>query len=266
MNACTAPRNSASARPAPRHRSVQAVRDRDVPSVELPFELDVVVAGHAQRRPGLHHRHHDLERVHDPRPAIDEVADEPGLPPLRMLPRRGPSPPTIRAAATASELVAAPVHVPDDVERPTSDFRSFPERLTLDLRPVHVPPGLQDVTCRNPLAPKGRAASGQLALLVADDVRPEAAVAARPVALMAHRVGQIEHDRDRQDVVLRAAPPAACAPPAGRSWRRSPSAARARRRAATWCSAPNASSVATGRSRRRTRGRGRRPTTAPRSA
>ena len=61
----------------------------------------------------------------------------------------------------------------------------------------------------------------QLRLLLANDVRAEVAVCRAAVALLTEPFGQIQHDGDRQAVVLPGQlRRAACGPRAARSWRR----------------------------------------------
>ena len=57
-------------------------------------------------------------------------------------------------------------------------------------------------TWRKPSRSEAAQRAAQLAALVADDVRAEVAVRPRAVALLADALGQVEHDRDRQHVVL----------------------------------------------------------------
>jgi len=60
----------------------QAVRDGDVGALECTDELGLVVAGHTQRRPGLHHPHDESEHARRVGSAVDEVTNEYRLPPL----------------------------------------------------------------------------------------------------------------------------------------------------------------------------------------
>ena len=58
----------------------QAVRDGDLGALEGADELGLVVARHAQRVAGGDHAHDQAEHAGGVRAAVDEVADEHGLP------------------------------------------------------------------------------------------------------------------------------------------------------------------------------------------
>ena len=81
----------------------QSVRDLHVPASELPQQLHVVIAGHAEGRSAAHHVAHQPHGVENPRAAIDEIADEDGFPALRDGRRAGAAEPDRppRAASTA---------------------------------------------------------------------------------------------------------------------------------------------------------------------
>ncbi len=68
-------------------RAIESVGHGDVAALQLPLQLDVVVARDTQRGSGLRHRHHCLERVDDARAAVHEVADEDRFSACRVCPR-----------------------------------------------------------------------------------------------------------------------------------------------------------------------------------
>ena len=203
---------------------------------ELAQQLHVVVARDAQRRAGstMFRTIRSESRTRGPRstrsPTKTALRPAGWRRPVRHQPvaSRRPSPRS-RAAEQLLQLVAAAVDVADDVERAVVVAAVVPERLALDRRRRRRPRALSTKTWRKP---RGRAlerSARGLARCWRIDVRPELAVGPLAVALVADPLGQVEHDRHRQAVVLCApARPAACAPPAGRSWRRRPSAGRAR--------------------------------------
>ena len=128
----------------------QAVRDLHVASLELSHQLDVVIARNAERRFLGHHRHHEAKNVGHPRAAVDEVADEDGLP------AGGVRRPIVRVALDPfdevselveerAKLVEASVHVADDVERAVLVPAVVPERVALDDRRVDRLDRLEDV-------------------------------------------------------------------------------------------------------------------------
>ena len=94
---------------------------------QLPQQLHVVVAGHAERRAGRDHVHAPAAaRPATSRPAVDQVADEDRLAPVGGMTRRPARPVGVvvrrrrrsRAApSSVLQLVAAAVDVADDVER-----------------------------------------------------------------------------------------------------------------------------------------------------
>ena len=88
--------------------------------IEPAHELDVMVAQHCQRLPRLDHGHGDAQDFDRSRPTIDEIADEDGAPPRRCLDDRvatAYSAPVPSLGEQHLELVAAAVHVADNVER-----------------------------------------------------------------------------------------------------------------------------------------------------
>ncbi len=99
------------------------------------------------------------------------------------------------------QLVGAAVDVADDVERPVEVLLVVPERLALDLDAVDVL-GLEHPDVAEALAPETLDRALEVQPLAAQDVRPELAVGPLPVALLADPLRDVEHDRDRQHVVL----------------------------------------------------------------
>ena len=89
----------------------------------------------------------------------------------------------------------------------------------------------QHVDVPKPFSRKAFHAAPELVTLAAQHVWPELAVRPGGVALAADLLGKVEHDRDRQDVVLAGQRRRVAGEPrAGRSSRRRPSAGRASRR------------------------------------
>ena len=168
-----------------RQRPVEPVRDGDVAPFELPLQLDVVVAGHAEGGAGLRHRHHRLQGVDDAWPAVHEVADEDGLSACRVCPRTAVVPLVPELLQQLFELVAAAVHVADDVERPGLALAVVPERLPLDDGRIDFFLRLEHVDVAKAFASEAAQRTMQLAPLVPNDVRAEVAVRPRTIAFVA---------------------------------------------------------------------------------
>ena len=92
--------------------------------------------------------------------------------------------------------------VADDVKRPVIGSAVGPQRRAPDLRGVDLLDRSQHVHAVEPLAPQTLQGFVQLGALLAHDVRAEAAVLPRAVALLADRLRHVEHDRDREQIVF----------------------------------------------------------------
>ena len=129
----------------------QPVRDLHVLAPQLAHQLHVVVAGHAERRSGLDHAHHQPQHVGNLRPAVHQVAEEDRLATLRRMVDaeiRSPSRSSTgrsRAAQQLAKLVEAAVDVADDVERAVLVLAVVPQRLALDLAAVDLLRRLQNM-------------------------------------------------------------------------------------------------------------------------
>ena len=144
---------------------------------QLPQQLHLVVAGHAERGPGLDHPHHEPQDARDVGAAIDEIAEEDRLAPLRSA--RSSCGCRSRARRAATRARSAAVDVADDVERPVIVASVVPERLPPD---SPRPRRLRAMTGRrrggSPLAQAAQRPP-QLLGLLPDDVRAEVAVGPR---------------------------------------------------------------------------------------
>ena len=189
----------------------QAVRDLHVPAPQLPQQLHVVVAGHAERRararpcpsPAAARRAMSGPRsTRSPtktRLAARRVARR------RPAGRRRRARPRSRArSSSVSQLVAAAVHVADDVERPVLVPAVVPERLPLDRRPRRPPPATSSTkTWRKPSRsqaaqrPRAAAPSGWRTTC-----GPKSRSGRPRLRSWQSSLRQVEDDRDRQAVVL----------------------------------------------------------------
>ena len=117
--------------------TLEPVADLHVPAAQGTRQLLVVIAGHAQRDPVLHHRHDEAKHGRRVRPAVDEVSHEYDLAALWMhhveravsierehIAKRGEQ---------FAELLVAAMHVTYDVERPVIALAVDPERLANDI-------------------------------------------------------------------------------------------------------------------------------------
>ena len=138
-----------------------------------------------------HHRAQDVRRVG---PAVAVVADEDRAPPVRV---------TVLGVAERGEqrlqLLVAAVDVADDVERALSCSRlAHSGARTISTSSL----GLDDVREAEALLLQVAQRAAQVPCLAADDVRAEGAVRTRGVARLAGRLGRVDDDRGREQVVL----------------------------------------------------------------
>ena len=204
--------------------------DLHVAALQRPRQLHVVVAGQADRVARRRHRHHQLQhrrRVRARgrssrrrrsrgarrggvalRPSSRDLVAELGRaarPARRGSRGRRRSRRTGRARRAGRSTAASGAARPPPPPRPSSSTQTRwkPSRRSFFAAPF------------------------SLRALLADDVRAEVAVGPRAVALLADRLGQVEDDRDREEVVLAGQlAAAACAPSAAR-WSRRPRSAAA---------------------------------------
>src|SRR5207247_11191226 len=95
-----------------------------------------------------------------------------------------------------------PVNVAEEVEGPVVGFPVIPERLALDLDRVDVLRRLENEDVPEALLLKIPLRALHLARLLADHVRTEVPLRPVTIALLAQPLGQVENDRDRQDMIL----------------------------------------------------------------
>ena len=218
------------------------------------------------------------QRVEDARAAVDEVADEDRLAALRG--GRRPAPPVGDRASAVDDLVAelleqllqlvaAAVDVADDVERAVLVACGRSTAASRSIVAASTSSGESSTkTWRKPSRCRPAQRPAQLRALLADDVRAEVAVGPAAVPLLAEPLGQVRarsatgrqwYSRASSTSGLRAS---GCTLVASMTVSR-PSASRL---AATKCSTSKASFVAAWSFSSSRPGRGRRRTTAPRSA
>ena len=100
------------------------------------------------------------------------------------------------------QLVKAPMHVADDVERPVFALLVVIQRLPRHRCPGDFLRAVQDEGVAEPLALQTAQGLPQALDVVADDVRPEVPVGPGDVAVLADPLRHVQDDRDRQAVVL----------------------------------------------------------------
>lgn len=192
-------------------RSVEPMRDRDVTAAELADQLDVVVARHTVRGSGIDHIADQPNRVEDPGPAVDQVADEHRGATFRVGIDRAslwevPYPPLREPVAElgqeAFDFLAAAVDVADDVERPVLVGAVVPQAGTGDRRVVDCLRRVEQVDLAESFLAHPAQAATEVLHLVADHVGAEVALRTSSVALLTQALGNVEHDRYRQEVVF----------------------------------------------------------------
>ena len=94
------------------------------------------------------------------------------------------------------------MNIADDVERAVLVPLVVPQRHPLDGGRFDLFGALQHEDVAEAFPSEATERPPQLRLLLADDVGAEVAVVREPVALLADRLGQVQHDGDRQAVVL----------------------------------------------------------------
>ena len=207
MNRSAAVRNSGVSALQLLHRGVQAVAALDVLAAQRLEQLDLVVAGHAERGPGRHHAHDQAQHAGRVGSAVDQVADEDrapaaGVTGVHRAPGRVPVELVAQRGQQFLQLGAAAVHVADDVERPGLVPLVGVQPGAGDRGRVDFLGAVQHVHGAEPLAAEPAQAAAELAALAAEHVRAEVPVRAALVPFRAELLGQVEHDRGRQHVVL----------------------------------------------------------------
>jgi hypothetical protein len=100
------------------------------------------------------------------------------------------------------EFVVAAMHVADDVEGTVLRLLVVPQRLPLDRDCVDILGRRERENVPESLAFQALQTAAQRQSLATNHARSEVAIAARFVPILAKPFGQIEHDRDRQTVIL----------------------------------------------------------------
>ncbi len=136
-------------------RRLQPVRDRDVLAAQLAHELDIVVAGHAQRVAAFHHAHDEAQHAGTVRSAVNEVAQKHRL----AAGRRRDQDIAVRLLYSVVELpqqcrqlVEATVDIADDVERSGLVAPVVPQLRARDACVLDVLGGLEHVDVPEALA------------------------------------------------------------------------------------------------------------------
>ena len=185
----------------------QPVAGPDVAAAQRAQQLGLVVAGHRERAAGPGHPHGQRQHTGRVRAAVDQVTQEHSLAPRRV--RRTqhtaglvPFGLVAEQGEQLGELVQAAVHVADHVERPGLVPQVVEHPGPGDDRGVGLLRRGQhpDVPEALPLEAAHRPA--KLVALAAQHLRPELPVRPLRVALRAHRLGHVQHDRHRQHIVL----------------------------------------------------------------
>ena len=177
----------------------------DVLAAQRLEQLDLVVAGHAERCPGGHHAHDQAQHARGVRPPVDQVAHEDRAP-ARWVAGAGRPAGGVALEGVAEfgqqllEFGAAAVHVADDVERAALVPQIAEQPGPGDRGGGDLFGGAQEVDRAEPLPPEVVQAAPELAALAAEHVCAE--VPARGVALRAQLLRQVQDDRHRQHVVL----------------------------------------------------------------
>nr|WP_276602773.1 hypothetical protein [Nannocystis pusilla] len=187
-----------------RRRLREPVVRLHVRAAQVPVQLHLVVAGHAQRRPRRDHVHHQPQHLHDLRPAVDQVAEEDDPSALRVRHPQRLALALDRVAQPAEQrqqLVEAAVDVADDVERPAVLAAVAPQPRPLDRRRLDLL-AAQHVHVTKTLALQLAQRLAQQAALLADQRRSERTIAALLRPLEAHLRRHVEHDRHRHRVLL----------------------------------------------------------------
>jgi hypothetical protein len=186
---------------------LQPVAHLHLASPQRPDQLVLVVAGDAPGVPGGHHAHHQPQHARGVGATVDQVADEHGRTSRGRCGVDGPAVPVVgqgvaQPGQQGLELLPAPVHVPDHVERsvlvPVVVEQPFPYHDG----PVHRLDAAQHVDLAEALLVELPEGAAELVALPADHRVAEVAVCPAGVAVQADPLGQVEHDGHRQHVVV----------------------------------------------------------------
>jgi hypothetical protein len=158
-----------------------------------------VISRYAERGSRLDHPHDDPEDTRDVGASIDKVTEEDDLASIRML---GSACIVAQPLEQRLEFGSASMDVANDVEGSMIASPIIPERLAFDGRLLNLLRGRQYEDVSETLWLQGAERATQLLGLLPDDMRTEIAVRPFFVAFLANPLGQVEHDRDRQAVIL----------------------------------------------------------------
>jgi hypothetical protein len=186
---------------------LQPVRDLHRAPAQRPDQLLLVVAGDDQRMAGPLGPHHQSQHPDRVRPAVHQVTDQHDAPPGRVHQVDGPALPVPdhRVAEPVDQLEQldqAAVHVTDEVERTVLGAPVAAQRHPLDAGRLDLLDPGQHVHRAQSLAPEPAQRAAQRGDVPPHHTRTELAV--RPGGVAGHRdlLRHVQHDRDRQHVVL----------------------------------------------------------------
>ena len=164
-------------------------------------QLHVVVARHRERRARGHHRHHQHERVAHARPAVGQVAEEQGAAAPGVAPHAVGAGGVAQRREQRLELGGAAVHVADDVERPLVAPVVGRQGNTPQHHGVCLVGRAQHDHPLEPLPHELGQRLLELLAVPAHHLGRDGARGAGGGALHAHRLGQVEHQRRRGQIV-----------------------------------------------------------------
>ena len=188
-----------------RDGAVETVGHRHPPAAQVAQELRLVVPGYAQRHAVGDGVHRQPQAIRDPGTAVHQVAQEHEPSRLGMRDAKTLAVPLDAVAELGEQrfqLVAAAVHVADDVERTRVVASVGPQALTFDDRGVGLGFGTQLEPVAEALASEPLQRPAEQSYMVVYNPRTEIAVRPPGVAILADALRQIEHDGDGEGVEL----------------------------------------------------------------
>ena len=185
--------------------SVKTVAHRHASAAQVAEQLRLVVSGDAQRHPVGDRVHRQPQTIRDPRAPVHEITQEHEPSRLGMrdcIALAFPVDAVAQFSQQGFQLVAAAVHVADDVERTRVVPPVCPQALAFDDCGVDLPFGTELEPIPEALASESLQRTTKQTDMVVYHPRAEVAVRPLGIAVLADALRQIEHDGNREGVEL----------------------------------------------------------------
>ena len=171
----------------------QSVGEAHILAPQLAYQPHIVISWHTERLARAHHVHHEPQHVGSARSAVHQVAQKDGPPVGSRITQQ---------SQQLEQLVKAPVHIADDVERAQLIAPVGPERHAGKRDRIHFLRAGQTEDLPDSLALHPPQASAQQRRVPGYHVAPEAPVRTLCIAFVAKVGRKVKNDRYDHRVVL----------------------------------------------------------------